>query len=948
MTRQTLRPWTEAVKLHPDVESGNTAVAAYALDLGALVTEPKDVPVAYRDPTSFFRITYPTSGLRRMLNDVFDRLAGGEGDRVLQLRSPFGGGKSHTLAALYHAAKDRKALEQIPECRDLPDPGAVRVAVFDGEKFDALTGKEVESSTSAEASAGKQRIRTMWGWLAWQLGKDAFERVRQHDEQRISPGGDIIAELLNEGPTLLLLDEVLKYLERASGDQVGESTHERQTKDFLHSLSVEVARAKQAVMVYSLQASAREAMGNIGLLDELDHLTSRVDAKREPVTLDEILPVLHRRLLVGSPGEAAARTAAQVISDIVTGMRVAHADTESDRRTAEEEGVQLRERIESAYPFHPGLIDVMRERWASLPDFQRTRGAIRLLAACMHSVWEHGTAKALLGPGNVPIEDRNVLHAFFTEVGSREAYQPVLTADLLGPNARVKRVDARLAKENPALAAVKPAMRIATAILMYSFGGLPKAGGSNGETLPPGVTETELLSVCVGPDLEHITARACLKDMLQVNGCLYLHYDGARYCFKTTPNVNALIEQEAQSVRPPDIRKGIRERLDRRLAGERSAFIWPEGSDAIPDREPVFIIAYMPLEFAQKSRSEQERLAKEMFEKCGTRPRRYRNGLGLAIPARAQLEPLRTAVRYQLAIERVQNKRSQHGLTREQEGELRERKRTAEAAEESAFRSLYSMTWLPKMADGGISIDPVGVSGRPLQATQIHARILELLTEVPPKRVHGTLKPRPIVERLRLGEGPEGQEARVGISTREVQDAFFGILDMPRLISDAVLKQAIADGVRDAVFGYCLAPEPPSLGEDGRFEVSAERVAFDREVAHDEVDLEDGFLILPKAMPALPEQPTPPGTPPPEPTPPGPGPEPPSAPGLSRTDVTIAIRADQKQLFDCWNAVANLAGKAGSVRVRVEAHSDEGFDSVWLRNAVLEPIEESGAETEDT
>jgi len=620
----------------------------------------------------------------------------------------------------------------------------------------------------------------------------------------------------------------------------------------------------------------------------------------------------------------------------------------------------------------------------------------------------------------VPVYEPDVRYAFFTEVGQREPFQPVLEADLIGPNARVKQIDDRLAKENPALAHVKPAMRLATAILMYSFGGLPKEGTEGGETLPPGVTEAELLAACVGPDLDNITAQACLKEMREVRGCLYLHFDGARYCFKTTPNVNMLIEQEAESVKPPEIRSAIKERLEKRLSGQRSAFVWPERSEQVPDEEPCFLIAYLPIEFGQQRTSEQDRVAKELFEKYGDRPRRYRNGIGLAVPAKAQLEPLRRAVRYLLAIERVESKKKQLGVTKEQAEQLRERQRTEEAAEESAFRQLYAAVWLPRLEGGAVGIEPVEIGGRPLQSTEIHARIMELLTVVSPPRLFGSLAPRRIVELLRLGEAPEaGQPARLGIRTREVQDAFFGILGFPRLTEQGVLRRAIVRGAGEGVFGYYGQGEP-SLGTDGRYQVSLDRVAFQREVGEDEVDIADGFLIMPSAMPLPPEVVPPPvldpvpghtddatisisgtsvagalisvtggakpatrqigsdevgfsleirllrdtrntllvtardatgrvsepavvvvaqgGAPPPEPKP-----EPEPTPEAQRVFKT-GFRANRQQLYAAWGAVANLAEKAGSVHVQVDARSEEGFDPQWLRNAVKEPLEEADVE----
>ena len=158
MTTHALRPWTELVKLHPDVESRELIEAAFALALGDIAAGADSVPPVYRDAETFFRATYPTSDLRRLLDEVLRALAGETGiNRVLKLRTAFGGGKSHTLAALLHAARNRAALSVLPECAGFVDPGSVALAVFDGEKFDAREGKPI----------GKKRTaQTMWGWLS--------------------------------------------------------------------------------------------------------------------------------------------------------------------------------------------------------------------------------------------------------------------------------------------------------------------------------------------------------------------------------------------------------------------------------------------------------------------------------------------------------------------------------------------------------------------------------------------------------------------------------------------------------------------------------------------------------------------------------------------------------------------------------------------------------------
>ncbi len=977
MSVHALKPWTELVKLHPDVESGNLAEAVFAIDLGAVAAGDPATPMVYRDADAFFAATYVTTDLYRLLEEVLASLAGrGNYNRVLKLRSPFGGGKSHVLAALLHAARSRKSLNQIPQCKGLADPGPVAVGVFDGEKFTATGDKDV---------GGGQKVHTMWGWLAWQLGPSAYQVVAKHDVDHVSPAGDEIKAMFQAAgkPVLLLLDEVLKYMERAAAVAVRDSTLQRQAMDFIQNLTVEVASSTHAVMVYSLQWSAREALGNVALLEQLDKLTSRKDQVREPVTGDEILAVVKRRLLGAEPPDDAAQQVAAEYASVVGNFWRARAETPSAKQEAEEQTLQLRSRMQAAYPFHPALIDVMNSRWTSVDGFQRTRGALRFLACCLHALKRSGGAKPILGPAEIPLSDAEVLRAMLKDLDPRQDYSPVITHDLVGPNARARRIDDRLAKETPALGSVRPALRLATAILAYSFGGLKREEGS--EALPPGVTETELLAACVGPDLDSITASAVLGELR--NSCLYLHYDGVRYCFKKDPNVTKLIEDAEQEVaRDPDaIRQRIKEMLQQRLAGKAEAIVWPESSRDLPDKEPRFLVGYLPLEFASESPAKQVEKATAMLAKHGDTPRQYRNGVALAIPDKGIIESLRRAVRYVMAIERVESKKRQHRLTKDQEEQLRERRRTEEAAVETAFRQLYSAVWLPRVASGGaLDLEKVEVGGRPLQATGIHERVMELLTAVGTPKVHGTLHPRKIVERIKLGESlAPGGPPRLGVSTQDVQDAFFGFLEPPRISSDAVLRKAITRGVAEKTFAYTTGS--PSLGEDGKYQVALEKVAFGRQMSDDEVDLDDGFLITPAAIPLAPVCPKCGKTPcqcsePPQvcpkcgkipcecTTPPQGCPKcgktpcqcavAPVCPNCGKTPcvcpkarsrVTIRLTATRDQVFKAFPAIANLADGSdeGKVRIVVDGQRAAGYDANWFRNAVQEPLDEADIEELD-
>ena len=308
-----LKPWVQVVALHPDVISEHFSEDIFALDLGPLADGNKSVPAVYRDPEHFFRVSYPTKGLRSLLEDVLSRLAGGEGNRILKLLTPFGGGKSHTLASLFHAARNRKALDVLPEAQGLPRPANVRTAVFDGQFFDATKGKEIPGE--------KFRAQTMWGWIAWSLGgKKGYEIMRQQDEARVAPGADEIMALLAEGPNLILLDEVLQYLISVGGIKIHQTTLRDETMNFLHRLTGAVGNSANTALVFSLQSSKRESLEYVNMLQTVDHLAARKDQLREPVEGNEVLSVIQRRLLARIP------TAEEVCSSRNGVPRHRHAD----------------------------------------------------------------------------------------------------------------------------------------------------------------------------------------------------------------------------------------------------------------------------------------------------------------------------------------------------------------------------------------------------------------------------------------------------------------------------------------------------------------------------------------------------------------------------------------------------------------------------------------------
>jgi hypothetical protein len=316
-------------------------------------------------------------------------------------------------------------------------------------------------------------------------------------------------------------------------------------------------------------------------------------------------------------------------------------------------------------------------------------------------------------------------------------------------------------------------------------------------------------------------------------------------------------------------------------------------------------------------------------------------------------------MRYIKGVELVRSKRSQLNLTTPQMQQLQERQKTEETALESGLRALYQSVWLPVVGEGGqLDLEKVTLSGRPLAAQTMHERLIELLTSVSPPRLFTSVTPEKIVELMRLGVD---ENAPLGASVAQIIESFYSVVGFPRLESEEIIRRAIARGVRAGVFGFVSRMGPSQKGwqkeENSAYLVGAKQARLGVELREDEIDVSIAAVVLPEAIEpeALPTPPLPgsvpvePGSPDVAPTrltslPVGPKP---TEPGVVQTTVRLRMRMTRQQLYASFNAIGNLADKAGSIWVTVEATKLDGFDPNWLRNAVQEPLDEADVEMEE-
>src|SRR5262245_35298650 len=418
-----LKPWRQVVTPHADIRQGKFDPSTFAADLGTVLAGGGAVD--YRDAVTFFGKTYLTAGLSRLLMDVLQRLGGsGKAEAVIQLQTAFGGGKTHTLLALYHLFKKPAEVGKLPQVKELVNAAGVKD--IPSVSVACLVGTALNVSG-----------RTFWGEMAYQLGGEKlYAEVAKDDARRIAPGTTLLGALLNKaGPCLILLDEILVYLVKAGGVKVGDSTLRGNTLTFLQELSIAVANCPHAVMVATLTSQLAEFFeeGGEWVYESLEKVLGRVEKVRQTVEGTEIYEVIRRRLFEGLGDPEQHKAAATAYWDMYKKLGE---DVPSPCR---EPG--YRDRIIKACPFHPELIHVLYERWGTIPEFQRTRGVLRLLADVIAHLYQAKDNEALIQSGSVNLGASAVRGELVKHTGSASVYISVIDSDIYGSHAKDPDID---------------------------------------------------------------------------------------------------------------------------------------------------------------------------------------------------------------------------------------------------------------------------------------------------------------------------------------------------------------------------------------------------------------------------------------------------------------------------------------------------------------------------
>jgi len=776
----SLKPWREVVNPHKDVASGRYQQAEFAADLWQVhLGEGSD---EYKKPAEFFRRTYLTESLKQLLSGAVQRLAGQGGDPVVQLQTNFGGGKTHSMLALYHLFSGIAPTELSGVDAVLKD---AQVAKLPSVKRVVLVGNRISPGNPVTKPDGTV-VRTLWGELAWQLGgKQAFQRVQADDEKATSPG-DVLRELFNEyGPCLVLIDEWVAYARQLhdAADLPGGSFETHFT--FAQVLTESAKLAKQCLLVISLPASDTtgsphtlaedvEVGGERGraALDRLRNVIGRVEASWRPASAEEGFEIVRRRLfepLVDKAQFVARDTVAREFYDL---YRTQHAEFPPECRDSDYE-----KRLKAAYPIHPEIFDRLYTDWSTLVKFQRTRGVLRLMAAVIHSLWEKGDRNPLILPGNIPIDDPRVQFELTRYLSDN--WVPVIEKDVDGPNALPLRFDG----EVPNLGKFAACRRVARTVYL---GSAPTATAAN-----RGVEDRRVKLGCMMPGELPAVFGDALRRLSAA--ATYLYQDGTRYWYSTQPTVTKLAEDRAEQLkRNPDV---VAQEIDKRLRADlrrtgdfsRIHPLPQSGQDVPDDLDARLVVLGVEHPYTKKQESPAELAAKAILESRGSVPRLFRNTLVFLAVDQTLLQNLDEAARRYLAWDSILSEKETINLDPHQVKQAENQRASADSAVTARLPEAYQWLLVPVQGSPQATVEwqASRLSGQDALTVRASKKLRndELLVVV----MAGT-RLRMELDRVPLWRGNH-------VSIKQLAEDFARYLYLPRLQESRVLIGAVRDGL---------------------------------------------------------------------------------------------------------------------------------------------------------
>lgn len=764
-----------------------------------------DADLVYGDAATFFANTYPTSGLKSLLQEGLGRLTGVQPDSapVIRLETSFGGGKTHNLIGLYHLARGNVDADTIAKFVT-PDLQPSRPI----EKIAGLVGPDMDVADGVDH--GNVRTFTLWGEMAYQLGGVAgYEVLRKSDEQRTAPGTQAWEKLIGDDPALLMIDEIAYYLRVARGAQyeAGKTSVAEQTVAFLMSLIKFASESKHTVLVYTL-AESSDAFGQESdeLRQELAEARS-VSARQEhvltPTAEDEISAIVAHRMFATVDREAAKETAS-TFADYYS--RMIEQDVDLPQRAVRSE---YHDEMVEDYPFHPELLTTLNRKTSTIPNFQKTRGVLRLLAQTIQELWQKQPNDCyMIAPHHLNLGDDQVANDLTSRL-DRPSYKQVIEADISssrsGSPAHAQEVDEPWVEEG------RPpyAQRVATTVFLHS---LVQTGQS-------GVDPADVRLAVLRPDDDPALVDRAMQRL--IDRCWFFDYDGLRYRFKTEPSPRKIVDDEMGLVGRIKAKSELDERIQKIWKkGVLTPVYFPTEAAGVDDdaQAPKLVVLHYDAAAVKSTEvATPSDLVLKLFEHKGTMEeyRTYKNNIVFLVADEDQVDRMVDVAQCYLASRRiVGDAERMQEFSRPVADKLKQMAEAAELDLRVAITKTYRHLYYPSadaprkagnLAHQLLQADEQGHVQK--DQTEIVLRVLKSLEKVL------TADDKPLnAQYVKAKAWPVNAPS---ISTEDLRRAFCQRLSLKMLLDINQLKRTIKEGAQKGVWIYYSASEglgygPPS------------------------------------------------------------------------------------------------------------------------------------------
>ncbi|MEV0867385.1 Swt1 family HEPN domain-containing protein [Brachybacterium paraconglomeratum] len=664
-----LPSWREVLTPHPDVASGDFASSEFAADLYRVAVRDADstvdtAPTEYSDAIEFFRRTYLTEGLRELLQRSAARLAGNaNADAVINLQTTFGGGKTHSMLAVWHLFSGRPLHEFPQDVQDVLVGHHEDVVGYPVKRV-TIVGNEIAPGQPTTKPDGTV-VNTLWGEIAWQLGDQAgdaagaYAFVADADRTGTNPGGSLRDLFAAYGPAVILIDEWVSYARQLNTrQQLSDGTLAQLPAGnfdtqftFAQSLTQAAAAVPGTLLLVSIPASERkdlednpdrastvsdlEVGGSFGreALERLDNIVRRVAYQWAPAARDESYEIVRRRLFQ-QPSADQARQIAIAARKFKLFYQKHTGEFPSDVTSADYEA-----RIRASYPVHPELLDRLYAEWSTLEKFQRTRGVLRLMSTVIHQLWAAKDPAPLIVPGTVPLGSPVVRRELVQYLP--HGWDAVLQNDVDGEDSVARRID----RSRPALGNRSLTVRTARTILIDSAPTVNSSiKGVNRKRLTLGLSLPGDVIGNVG------SALTMLADQSS-----HFYVGDNRYWYDTQASLNRTAANRALELSEEAVYDEVVARLRRDAPRSTAEFagvvIAPASTGDVLDDDATRLVLLHPrhVHSNKDQSSSANRFALELLQKRGTAARAMSNSLIMLAADSSRWTDLESTTRSYLA-----------------------------------------------------------------------------------------------------------------------------------------------------------------------------------------------------------------------------------------------------------------------------------------------------------